>query len=300
MKTVLKVEKINKHYGKKHVVKDLSFELHEGEILGFIGPNGAGKTTTIKMIVGLQRYERGTITINDYDVKKEFKKAIEKVGSIVESPDLYMYLSGYENLKMISRMYGKCDKKTIDKAIKLSGLDKRIKDKVSTYSLGMRQRLGIAAALINEPNLLILDEPTNGLDPEGIKDLRDLLLSLAKSGLAILISSHNLAELDNFITNVCIICHGETVLSGEASELKHLDKSKYVFKVDDTKKADKLIKHELKIIDDNYFEVICEEDEVSEINALLVDKNIKVYEIKLITKSLEDTFLDETGGNKIV
>ena len=200
--TVLKCNKLNKKFGKKHILRDVSFEIRKGDILGFIGPNGAGKTTTIKLVLGLQSITSGNVLINGFDIEKQFTKAIEKVGAIVENPDLYMYLSGYENLKLISKLYKGIDKKRIDEVVKLVKLENRINDKVSKYSLGMRQRLGIAQAILHRPSLLILDEPTNGLDPEGIKEMRELLVDLAKKeNMAILISSHNLAELDNLCRN---------------------------------------------------------------------------------------------------
>lgn len=166
---ILKCENLNKLIGKKQILKDVSFEVEAGDILGFIGPNGAGKTTTIKLILGLQSISSGSVQINGYDIKKNFEKAIEKVGAIVENPDLYMYLSGYENLKLIANLYKNVSKSRIDEVVKLVGLENRIKDKVSKYSLGMRQRLGIAQAILHKPNLLILDEPTNGLDLKALK-----------------------------------------------------------------------------------------------------------------------------------
>ena len=180
MGKIIEVKKINKSFGSKKILQNVSFSIDAGEILGFIGPNGAGKTTTIKLMLGLQSIDSGDVIINGCDIKNDFEGAIKRVGAIVESPDLYMYLTGRQNLKLIANMYKGITKEDIDKIIKLVGLQKRIDDKVSKYSLGMRQRLGIAAALIHKPNVLILDEPTNGLDPEGIKDVRDLLIKLAK------------------------------------------------------------------------------------------------------------------------
>ena len=195
MKKLLECQNLCKSFGKKQILKNVSFEIDEGDILAFIGPNGSGKTTTIKLILGLQSIDEGKVIINGYDIKKDFVKAISNVGAIVENPDTYMYLTGWQNLKLIANMYKGITNEKIMEIVKLVDLEKRINDKVSKYSLGMRQRLGIARALINNPNILILDEPTNGLDPEGIKDLRILLKKLAKEGLGILISSHNLAEL---------------------------------------------------------------------------------------------------------
>ena len=201
---ILKCENLCKSFGKRQILNNVSLEVNQGDILGFIGPNGAGKTTTIKLILGLQSIDSGAVKINGYDIQKEYEKAIEKVGTIVENPDLYMYLSGYDNLKLISNMYKNIDKKRIDEVVKLVKLEQRINDKVSKYSLGMRQRLGIAQALLHKPNLLILDEPTNGLDPEGIKELRELIKDLAeKENMSIVISSHNLSELESFC-NKCI------------------------------------------------------------------------------------------------
>ena len=188
MENILECRSLCKNFGKKQILKDVSFEIKEGDILGFIGPNGAGKTTTIKLILGLQSITSGKVYINGYNVEKEFTKAIEKVGAIVENPDMYMYMSGYDNLKLVSNMYKEIGTKRIDEVVKLVKLENRINDKVSKYSLGMRQRLGIAQAILHKPNLLILDEPTNGLDPEGIKEMRELLISLAKNEkMAILI-----------------------------------------------------------------------------------------------------------------
>lgn len=176
----LKCEKLHKKIGKKEILKGVSMQVEKGDILGFIGPNGAGKTTTIKLILGLQSITEGKVEINGYDVEKNFTKAIESVGAIVENPDLYMYLSGYENLKLISHLYENIDEKRIQEVVKLVGLENRIQDKVSKYSLGMRQRLGVAQAILHRPKLLILDEPTNGLDPEGIKSMRELLIRVSK------------------------------------------------------------------------------------------------------------------------
>ena len=237
MNTILKCENLNKKFGKKQILKNVSLEVNEGDILGFIGPNGAGKTTTIKMILGLQSIDSGNVYINNYNIKKEYEKAIEKVGAIVENPDLYMYLTGYENLKLIQNLYKNVSKERINEVVKLVKLNTRINDKVSKYSLGMRQRLGIAAALINKPNLLILDEPTNGLDPEGIKELRDILKKLAqKENVGIIISSHNLSELESFCNKIVIIKNGEIVEENKLSDFKKIEES-YIIEVDNITKT---------------------------------------------------------------
>ena len=200
---ILECKNLKKRFGKKEIIKDVSFEIDAGDILGFIGSNGAGKTTTIKLILGLNQLDGGTVLINGYDIKKDFVNAIKRVGAIVENPDMYMYLSGKQNLILSKKLYKNIKQERLEEVIKLVGLENRINDKISTYSLGMRQRLGIAQAIIHNPNLLILDEPTNGLDPEGIMELRNLLKKLAKEEkIAILISSHNLFELESLCNKV--------------------------------------------------------------------------------------------------
>jgi ABC-2 type transport system ATP-binding protein len=299
--TILKCQSLNKVIKKKQILDNVSFELNAGEILGFIGPNGAGKTTTIKLVLGLQSITSGSVKINGFDVKSDFVKAIEKVGAIVENPDFYMYLSGRKNLELIANMYKNVDSKRIDEVVKLVGLEKRINDKVSKYSLGMRQRLGIAQAILNKPNLLILDEPTNGLDPEGIKELRGFLIKLAKEeDMAIFISSHNLAELESFCTKVCIIKNGKIIENCSMDELKSKSNGNeniYTVEINDTKLID--VTDKIKIIDENKFTLSAKKDDIPDFIEKLVEKNIKIYEIKEEKVSLEDAFLKRTGGNVI-
>lgn len=234
--TILKCKDLHKKIGKKEILKGVSLEVNEGDILGFIGPNGAGKTTTIKLILGLQGITSGEVNINGYDIKKDFTKAIRRVGAIIENPDLYMYLTGYENLKLVANMYKGITKERIMEVVKLVKLENRINDKVSKYSLGMRQRLGVAQAILHNPNLLVLDEPTNGLDPEGIKEMRDLLKVLAKQGMAIFISSHNLAEMETLCNKVCIIQNGEIIETNDISVIRTTNEAHYRIVVDNTEK----------------------------------------------------------------
>lgn len=296
MNTILKCENLNKKFGKKQILKNVSLEVNEGDILGFIGPNGAGKTTTIKMILGLQSIDSGNVYINNYNVKKEYEKAIEKVGAIVENPDLYMYLTGYENLKLIQNLYKNVSKERINEVVKLVKLNTRINDKVSKYSLGMRQRLGIAAALINKPNLLILDEPTNGLDPEGIKELRDILKKLAqKENVGIIISSHNLSELESFCNKIVIIKNGEIVEENKLSDFKKIEES-YIIEVDNITKIKEI---EFEKINENNIRIHVNKKKIPAIIKKLVENNIKIYTVREETITLEDAFLKRTGGNII-
>ena len=297
---ILKCENLNKDFGKKQILKDVSLEVYEGDILGFIGPNGAGKTTTIKLILGLQNITRGKVLINGYDIEKQFSKAIENVGAIVENPDLYMYLSGYENLKLAANLYKEIDKKRINEVLKLVGLEKRANEKVSKYSLGMRQRLGIAQAILHKPSLLILDEPTNGLDPEGIKEMRELLLNLAKNEkMAILISSHNLAELDTLCNKVSIIKNGKVIETSDISIIKKETDMEYkIFEVNDTKKIKDLISS-IEIINETKFKLNVKKQDIPYIVNKLVENKVLIYGIMEEEKSLEDAFFEKTGGKEI-
>ena len=248
----------------------------------------------------MQGITSGKVEINGYDVEKNFEKAIKQVGAIVENPDLYMYLTGFQNLKLISNLYKNVDNNRINEVVKLVGLENRINDKVSKYPLGMRQRLGIAQAILHKPNLLILDEPTNGLDPEGIKEVRELLLKLAKEEkMAIFISSHNLAELDNFCNKICIIKNGQIIETNTISELKKETQiPEYIIEVDNTKKIKTLIQN-AELIDKNYFKIAIQKENIPFIVKQLVNNDISIYSICEESLTLEDAFIKKTGGNVI-
>lgn len=210
MDKILIVENVSKRMGKNYLVDNVSFTLSKGDIFGFIGPNGAGKTTTIKMITGLYKMSEGEIYIEDKSIRRDTEAALKNIGGIIENPEMYDYMSGRDNLYVFAKMHGKLDKERVDEVVKLLKLENRIDDSVKKYSLGMRQRLGLAQALIHKPKLLILDEPTNGLDPMGIIELRHLLRDLAeKEGLAILVSSHMLSEMELMCDRFGIIDNGK-------------------------------------------------------------------------------------------
>lgn len=296
MQNILECHNLNKKLGNKQILKNVSFNIEAGDILAFIGPNGSGKTTTIKLILGLQSIDSGAVYINGFDIKKDYVKAIRKVGALVESPDVYMYLTGYQNLKLMANYYENIKEEKLREVIKFVGLENRIHDKVSKYSLGMRQRLGIARSLLHDPNLLILDEPTNGLDPEGIKDLRILLKKLAKAGIGILISSHNLAELESFCNKVCIIDNGEIKEFDNVKNFKHLD-NRFFFAVS---KTDTLKIERMEKVTKNSFEITATKEEVAQIIRKIVQANVDIYEVKELEMTLEEAFLKKAGGNKIV
>jgi hypothetical protein len=289
---VLEVKNIDKFFGKKQILNDISFDIEEGEILGFVGPNGSGKTTTIKIILGLQQATKGEVFINGNNIKNNYEAAIRKVGAIVESPDMYMYLSGLENLKLVANYYN-ISHDEIEKVVEFVGLKDRIKDKVSKYSLGMRQRLGIAQAILNKPNLLIVDEPTNGLDPSGIIEFRKMLKELAKKEkMSIFISSHNLAEIENICDKVLLLKEGKIVSSDVLKEVENNDK--YKLELSSTLKLKK--EEKVEIIDDNYIYYLGNKEDIAKFIETLVNKKIKIYSVVKCKESLEDIFIKKTGG----
>ncbi|OZM57517.1 bacitracin ABC transporter ATP-binding protein [Lottiidibacillus patelloidae] len=280
--------------------------VNSGEVFGFLGPNGAGKTTTIRMIVGLMKISSGEILINGISVKENFEKAMAHVGAIVENPEMYKFLSGYDNLKHYARMVSsEVSDARINEVVDLVGLNNRIKDKVKSYSLGMRQRLGLAQALLHNPTLLILDEPTNGLDPAGIRELRDHLRKLAKEeGISVLVSSHLLSEMELMCDRVAIIQNGKLI---DIQPVRDLEESlallTVAFKVDQLEKAQteisQLIEKEVLIKDDMLI-VQLKQDEIPTVNKALVQAEIGVFGISTVSQSLEDKFLQITGGEEIV
>ncbi len=298
---VLECNNLKKQVKNKIIVQDISFSVNKGDVVGLLGPNGAGKTTIIKLILGLIKISEGSIFINGYNIEKDFVKAIEKVGAIVESPDLYMYLSGYDNLKITANNYKDISKDRILEVAKIVGLDNRIKDKVSTYSLGMRQRLGIAEAIINRPELLILDEPTNGLDIEGTIEMRNLIKSLSNQGIAILISSHNLTEIDNLCNRIIAIKNGKMVTDETIDKFKQIsNESSYIFELNNIDNLDKILQnYKFEKIDKNKIRVYISKENVSEITQKLLTNNYQVYSVKEEQFTSEEAFIKKVGENKI-
>ncbi len=219
---VLEIRHLSKKFGARRVLNDISLTVGRGEIFGFLGPNGSGKTTTIKLMLGLLNLEQGEIFICGHNVRTDFEAAMSHVGGIIENPEMYRYLSGRQNLEQYARMYGGIPEERIDRLAALVGLEDRLNDKIARYSLGMRQRLGLAQALLNNPALIVLDEPTNGLDPEGIHDLRETLIGLAAQGVSVFVSSHQLSELEQLCTHVGIISRGTLLGVHSMAELRRL------------------------------------------------------------------------------
>ena len=301
--TILEIKNVSKYFGKTKVVDNLSFDVKAGEILGFLGPNGAGKTTTIKMILGLLSIDEGTITINGYDVKKDFEKAMEYIGGIVENPDLYGYMTAVENLKLYAKLRG-IEYGEVYKILEKVGLEKSMNQKVSKYSLGMKQRAGLALSLLHSPKILILDEPTNGLDPVGIKDLRDILKSLAKNNnIAVLVSSHILSEMELMCDRVVVINEGKFIKAqeiGEKSENEDVEK-KYEIKTNSIEKAQNVLKEKLNkegLVVDGKLYVNVKPSEVSTIVKTFVYEDIDVEGINECENTLENIFFDVTKEEK--
>ncbi|HEX3108276.1 MAG TPA: ABC transporter ATP-binding protein [Thermoanaerobaculia bacterium] len=224
MESTLLARDLRKVIGKKTIVDGVSLDIPAGEVYGFLGPNGAGKTTTIRMLVGLIKPTAGSITICGYDLHRDFEQAMRQIGCIVETPDLYRFMNGRENLEHFARMLG-VGAAEIDRVAELVGLSHRLDQRVGTYSLGMRQRLGIAQALLGRPKLLILDEPANGLDPAGIREIRELLRSLAAEGMSVFVSSHLLAEVQLMCDRVAIIHKGRVLKEGSVDEMLAKDQT---------------------------------------------------------------------------
>jgi ABC-2 type transport system ATP-binding protein len=300
-KTTLTVDNLRKVIGKKEIIKGISFELNEGEVFGFLGPNGAGKTTTIRMLVGLIKPTSGTIHIGGSNIVTDFEGAMKNLGCIVENPELYPYLSGYDNLLHFSRMLDNVAKERINEVTKLVGLTERIHDKVKTYSLGMRQRLGIAQALLGRPKVLILDEPTNGLDPAGIREMREFIRFLAlDEGLSVLVSSHLLSEIQLLCDRVAIISRGEIIKTDSVDHLLS-NRERVVWRFHPLELGKQLLSSVTAIEEKADGVILTEYNEIKtpEWNKLLVNEGVSVTEMHRKLPVLEELFLELTGGDSI-
>ncbi|HDR7796921.1 ABC transporter ATP-binding protein [Bacillus tropicus] len=295
---VVKLENVRKKIGGTEIIRGLSFEVREGEVYGFLGPNGSGKTTTIRMMTGLISMTEGDITICGHSIRTEREKALEQIGAIVENPELYDYMTGMQNLKHFANMaITPISKERIAEIVKLVELEHAIHKKVKTYSLGMKQRLGIAQALLHQPKILILDEPTNGLDPAGIRQIRDYLQRLAKEeNIAVIVSSHLLSEIELMCDRVVIIKQGEFVQEYNLHEqAKHDETVVVAFEVDQVQKANEIITGKAQ---GNVIVVSVTKEEIPQLVKKLVNEDVLVYGVTVQNKTLEDEFLAITGGVK--
>jgi ABC-2 type transport system ATP-binding protein len=297
----LSVRGLRKVIGKREIIQSLSFELKRGEVFGFLGPNGAGKTTTIRMLVGLIKPTAGTIQVCGYDIHKQFPEAMGNLGCIVENPELYSYLTGWNNLQYFARMVKGIDDARIKEVVALVGLTARIHDKVKTYSLGMRQRLGIAQALLGNPKVLILDEPTNGLDPSGIREMREFIRYLAeKQGLSVLVSSHLLSEIQLMCDRVAIIAKGQVVRVDTVHNLL-AQQERISWRLSPQSEGVRVLQQLTGGVETRGELVLTpyNEQEVGLWNQALVEAGVTVTEMSRKLPSLEDLFIELTGGQSI-
>ncbi|WP_340389399.1 ABC transporter ATP-binding protein [Paenibacillus sp. FSL E2-0151] len=296
---VVRIQGVSKIISSRSLVSDLTLDISPGQVFGFLGPNGAGKTTTIRMMVGLMSISKGDIFISGHSVKNEFEQAVAQVGAIVENPEMYKFLTGYQNLVHFARMSPGVTKERIAETIERVGLAARIHDKVKTYSLGMRQRLGVAQAILHKPKLLVLDEPTNGLDPQGIRELRDYLRQLTQEeGITVFVSSHLLSEMELMCDTVAIIQNGKLIdvrnLRAEAGSDALIE---VAFELNDADRAADLIQG--AVVQGNVLVMRVSREQIPDINAKLVSEGFQVYGIRNVTHTLEEQFLQVTGGGGI-
>lgn len=299
--SVLKVQSLTKKIGKATIVDNVSFEIKSNEIFGLLGPNGAGKTTIIRMITGLINRTGGTVMINGSDLDRDFEGAMNQLGAIVENPEFYKYMTGRKNILHYARMSSnEISNERIEEVIKLVKLDHAIDKKVKTYSLGMRQRLGVAQAILHKPSLLIFDEPTNGLDPQGIREFRDYLKVLASEGVGILISSHLLSEMQLMCDSFAVIEKGKLIHTKEhILDEKTETINEVSFTVSDGKLAKKILQEQFVDItilkyDVKTISVSATREQTADINRSFNGNQLDVYEIGITRKSLEDKFFEIT------
>ncbi|CAM3190187.1 ABC transporter ATP-binding protein [Filibacter tadaridae] len=298
-KPVVELKNLSKTIGSKKIIDDLSLSLYPGQITGFLGPNGAGKTTTIRMMVGLMKISGGDVIIDGKSLKDDFEEGLSKVGVIVENPEMYKYMSGYKNLVHFARMHKGVTKERINEIVNQVGLQNRIKEKVSTYSLGMRQRLGLAQALLHRPKFLILDEPTNGLDPAGIREFRNYLRVIAENeGVSVFVSSHMLSEIELMCDRIAIIQNGKLV---DIRDVAGADESHYYIEAFPTASAHDLLVAEGFTVEafKEGFIINAEKTRIPGIIQQMTAQEMQVFTVQSHRKTLEDQFLEMTGGGQI-
>ncbi|SDP10878.1 ABC transporter ATP-binding protein [Halobacillus aidingensis] len=301
---VMQLKDVKKTIGNKSIIKGLNFDIYGGEVFGFLGPNGAGKTTTIRMMVGLMEMTDGDVIIQGQSVQNNFKGAIRHVGGIVENPEMYPFMSGWKNLVHYARMMPGITEERIKEVVKLVGLEKRMKEKVGKYSLGMRQRLGIAQALLHKPSVLILDEPTNGLDPSGIREIRAYIRRLAEEeGVAVIVSSHILSEMEMMCDRIGIIKNGDLIsIQTVHDALQQTDEKEVSIEatpVDQTMVALQEMTGKEVSRKEELLTFTVEKEKIPSVVADLVQKGIQIYSVNVNRSTLEDKFLDLIGEGAI-
>jgi ABC-type multidrug transport system ATPase subunit len=305
MEVVLQTKSLTKRFKKLVAVDNLDLIVYRGDVFGFLGPNGAGKSTTIRMLTSLIYPDSGEIFLFNEKLSPTNKNVLRRVGAIVESPDFYLYLTAYKNLEILARIYGiNPTRKQIMEILEFVGLANRWNSKVKTFSHGMKQRLGIAQALLHNPDLIILDEPTTGLDPHGMKEIRDLIVQLAKEkGKTVFLSSHLLYEIEQVANRMIIINNGKKIIEGNVKDLLDTKNVVYIFDVSDLNKSIQLLNEKNLIkdvdyqIDNNKLKILSQKIPAYELNKLFVANGIDVYSFKP-QRTLEEFFLEITQGKK--
>ena len=296
-KPIVELKNLSKTIKGKQIIKSLNLTFYPGQITGFLGPNGAGKTTTIRMMTGLMHPTAGEVIIDGVSLTSNYEQAISKIGVIVENPEMYKFMTGYKNLVHFARMHEGVTKERIDEVIRQVGLEKRIHEKVSTYSLGMRQRLGLAQALLHRPKFLILDEPTNGLDPAGIREFRMYLRQIAETeGVSVMVSSHLLSEIELMCDRIAIIQNGALI---DLREMDAVETSMYYIEATPKDKLAQLLTSYTAVEHEAGFAVEIDKEQVPSLLKQLVTAELDVYALQPTQKTLEDQFLEMTGGGAI-
>ncbi len=293
---LLKVSHLEKNFGSFKAVDDISFEVKKGDIYGFLGPNGAGKSTTLRMILGLIKPEKGNIEINNESIFGNKRSYLKKIGALIERPDFHKNLTGYQNLKILYKLSRLNDKDRINEVLKNVGLFEKKNQKVGGYSQGMKQRLGIAQALLHKPNLIILDEPSNGLDPQGQADMRSLILNINQTmGITVIISSHILSEIEKISNRMIVINNGKKIIEGKVKDLMNNDSLKVCFKSNNINKLEEIFKTLEKkfVTEENKITISTKEEEINSIVQYITSKNVNIQEVKQL-RTLEELFLDLT------
>lgn len=296
---IVQLQNISKTIRGKQLIQQLNIDLYPGQITGFLGPNGAGKTTTIRMMTGLMHPTEGNVIIDGLSLKDNYEEAISKVGVIVENPEMYKFMTGYKNLLHFARMHKNVTKERIEEVVKQVGLEKRIHEKVSTYSLGMRQRLGLAQALLHRPKFLILDEPTNGLDPAGIREFRMYLRKIAaEDGVSVFVSSHLLSEIELMCDRVAVIQNGKLI---DIRDINVETSSFYYIEATPNDQAAALLqKLDYNFVtENNGYVVEIKKEDIPKLIMQFVNEGIQLFAVQPHQKTLEDQFLEMTGGGQI-
>ena len=300
-RSIIETKNLSFSIGETQILKDVNLSVPQGSIYGFLGPNGAGKTTLIRILLNLFNAGSNKVFLFGEDVTQNRINALRRIGRFVEQPSLYAHLTGAENLAIAQKYYGVASSR-VNETLKVVGMLEHADRKVKTYSLGMRQRIAIAQALVHDPQLLILDEPTNGLDPSGIKEIRELLISLNKEhGKTIFISSHMLSEIEKMCTHVGVIHHGSVLYQGVIDDLPTTNKNQLDIKVHDVNRAQAILKRQGVIAMHNHNSTLTmpveSELQIAAINRFLVEDGIDIFSLTLHQHNLEEVFISLTNDN---